>query len=81
MIAIQPDLSQVARYRLSMPQNAVMEGEVLELKHLAMDHPTTGVIVGDMFYYIANAQFEKVNEDGSLAPEISAPTILKIDLK
>lgn len=81
LIAIQPDLSQVARYRLSMPQNAVMEGEVLELKHLAMDHPTTGVIVGDMFYYIANAQFEKVNEDGSLAPEISAPTILKIDLK
>ncbi|SNT39897.1 SMP-30/Gluconolaconase/LRE-like region-containing protein [Ekhidna lutea] len=81
LIAIQPDLSQVARYRLSMPQNAVMESEILELNHSAMDHPTTGVIVGDTFYYIANAQFEKVNEDGSLAPEISAPTILKIDLK
>ena len=81
LITIQPDLAQVAKYRLSQPQNAIMEAEVLELNHSAMDHPTTGVIVGDEFYYVANAQFEKVNEDGSITSEISAPTILKIKLK
>ncbi|WP_424963672.1 SMP-30/gluconolactonase/LRE family protein [Ekhidna sp.] len=82
LIAIQPDLSQVAKYKLSQYQDAIIEGEVLEINHSSMDHPTTGVLVDDSFYYIANAQFEKVGEDGSLeVSEVSAPVILKLDLK
>ena len=30
--------------------------------------PTTGVLVGDDFVYVANAQFESFDEDGSLWP-------------
>lgn len=83
LIAIQPDLSQVAQYRLSQPQDAIMKADILEVNHPEMDHPTTGVLVGNSFYYVANAQFEKVNEDGSLisTDEVHAPVILKLDLK
>lgn len=83
LIGIQSDLKRVTRYRLSMPLDAVMEEKVLDINHPMMDHPTTGVLIGDEFYYIANAQFEKVNEDGSLVPmsQMTDPTILKIKLK
>jgi sugar lactone lactonase YvrE len=82
LIAIQPDLAQVAKYQLSRPTDAIMNSEVLEKDHPKMDHPTTGVLVGDEFYYVANAQFEKVGKDGTLViSEISAPVILKLSLK
>lgn len=82
LVAIQPDLAQVTKYQLSQPVDAIVSGEVLEKNHSQMDHPTTGVLVGDDFYYVANAQFEKVGKDGTLViSEISAPVILKLSLK
>lgn len=80
LLGVQPGLSRVAQFDLSMPMDAIMEQIVLDENHPQMDHPTTGVLVGDDFYYVANAQFEKVNEDGTISQSLSKPIILKINL-
>jgi hypothetical protein len=40
---------------------------VLERAHPAFDEPTLGVVVGDDFYYIADGQWERFGEDGTVA--------------
>ncbi len=44
--------------------------------------PTSGVIVNDTFYYVANAQFGSFNKDGSLFPmeRLFEPVVLKVKL-
>jgi hypothetical protein len=47
-----------------------------------MNVPTNGVLVGDEFFYVANAQFDDVNPDGTLKTEkLSEPAILKLKLR
>jgi len=60
LIAIQPfeEFRKVARYHLSPGQDAIAKIETLEASHPMFKQPTTGVIVGDDFYYIANAQLQ-----------------------
>ncbi len=54
---------------------------VLEMNHPLMKIPTTGVIVGDDFYYVANANFRAVRADGTLDPALlTDPAILKLKL-
>lgn len=74
--------NSVNRYRLDDAMTRVLMTEVLETNHPLMNVPTTGVIVGDEFYYVANAQFDAVKPDGSLAVEaLSEPAILKLKLR
>lgn len=46
-----------------------------------MDNPTTGELIGDDFYYLANAQFGKFDENG-LYPldKLYEPIVLKVKL-
>ena len=56
--------------------------EVLEQNHPLMRSPTTGVIVENAFYYVANANFDAVQPDGSLAAgALVEPAILKLPLR
>lgn len=82
LIAIQPDLKRVSRCRLDDSGLAVTGCETLEQNHPLFAHPTTGVIVDGVFYYIANSQFDSVGPDGSLPPldQLHEPVILKIKL-
>lgn len=73
--------NSVNRYRLDETLTRVVLTEVIEANHPLMAVPTTGVIVGDEFYYVANAQFDFVNRDGSLMTDkLSEPAILKLKL-
>ena len=81
LIGIQADINTITRYYLNDEGNGISKVETLEANHPKMDHPTTGVIVNDEFYYVANAQFQKVNDDGTIDQRLSDPTILKIKLK
>ncbi|MEQ8425043.1 MAG: SMP-30/gluconolactonase/LRE family protein [Cyclobacteriaceae bacterium] len=81
LIGIQADLNTVTRYYLNEDGSGIHKVETLDMNHPKMDHPTTGVLVNDSFYYVANAQFQKVNEDGSITKELSDPTILKLELR
>lgn len=74
---------QVKQFVLNSDQSAVSEIKILEKNHPMMNRPTTGVLVEDDFYYVANAQFDSFNEDGSLFPleKLFELVILKINLK
>lgn len=59
LVAIQPfDAQKVVRYVLDKRQEEVTSIELLEADHPLMSQPTTGVVVGRDFYYIANSQLQ-----------------------
>jgi hypothetical protein len=60
LIAVQPFAEQkkLVRYYLDKDANVVTRAEVIESEHTLFNQPTTGVIVGKDFYYIANSQLQ-----------------------
>lgn len=58
---------RVVRLTLSAAGDRVVRSEVLERAHPAFDEPTLGVVVDDDFYYIADGQWERFGEDGTVA--------------
>ena len=82
LIGVLQDENSVVRYYLDRKMEKVERVEILEKNHPMMNLPTTGVIVGDEFYYIANAQFGSFNEDGSLFPmdKLYELVVLKLTL-
>lgn len=60
LIAIQPfdEFRKVARFRLTPALDGVAGIDTLEGSNPVFRQPTTGVIVGEDFYYIANAQLQ-----------------------
>ena len=53
--------------------------EVLEANHPHFGEPTLGVVVGDVFYYVANSQWANFGADGPTRPvdELPHPIVLK----
>ncbi len=60
LIAVQPfaERRKVVRYFLDKKADAVSKVEVIEPEHPLFIQPTTGVMVGKDFYYIANSQLQ-----------------------
>jgi len=58
---------RVVRLTLDVAGDRVICSEVLERAHPAYDEPTLGVLVGSDFYYIADGQWERFGEDGTVA--------------
>ena len=60
LVVIQPfeEFRKVARLHLSPGHDAIARIETLEASHPLFQQPTTGVIAGQDFYYIANAQLQ-----------------------
>jgi hypothetical protein len=51
-----------------------VSGAVIERGYPVVQQPTTGVIVGSRFYYIANSQYGRLDDrDGPLAPQPGTP--------
>jgi len=75
-------MTSVRRHRLDEKNTRVLSTDVLETNHPLFDTPTTGIIVGSDFYYVANGQFRAVQKDGSLLPldQLNEPAILKLHL-
>jgi len=69
LVGVQNGLSRVVRLFADHSGLGVDMLEILEANNPALDMPTTGVVVGDEFYYIANAALSAFREDGTLAPE------------
>jgi hypothetical protein len=82
LIGIQSDSRQVIQLMLNENGTGFKAGKVLERQHPMMNRPTTGVLVQDQLYYIANAQFDNFNDDGSLFPmeRMYEPVILKVSV-
>ena len=76
LIGVQgiPSLARVARFTLSPDGRSVTAGAVLERAQRIVVQPTTGTIVGSRFYYIANSQYGRLdNNGGSFAPQSGVP--------
>jgi hypothetical protein len=68
LVAVQTDLFRIARFVLTADLRGVQRGEILEAHNPLFREPTTGVVVGDDFYYIATCQYNSFNPDWSVPP-------------
>jgi len=62
LVGIQnPDLhpGRVMRYYLNPAMDTIIRAQVLEAYNPSFDIPTTGTLVGDFLYFMANTQIEK----------------------
>jgi hypothetical protein len=86
LIGVQhlPGLEQVARYDLAPDGRSIRHIDILERADSLLHLPTTGAIVGNHFYYIANSQFDRLSDDNRLAPASRSPvppsTVRVLDL-
>lgn len=82
LVCIQNGLNRIARVHLTPTGDAVEWLDIVEYGNPHFILPTTGVFVGDWFYYIANSQAYSVNRDGTLFPleQLKEIVILKTKL-
>jgi len=86
LIGVQgiPTLQRVVRYALSADGRQLTSSAVLERGQPVVNQPTTGVLVGSRFYYIANSQYGRLNDRSQLAPQTGSPVrtaVRVIDLR
>ena len=86
LVAVQgiPTMARVVRYELSRDGRHIESARVLERGPGVVDEPTTGVIVGRRFYYIANSQYGRLSDTGPLTPSTGPPkrtAVRVIDLR
>jgi len=76
LIAVQglPTMARVVRYELSPNGDRITAAAVIERGQPVVVEPTTGVLVGSRFYYIANSQYGRLDERGTLEPRKGPPT-------
>lgn len=62
LIAIQngPMVPRIVRFVLNSEGTAIVAMDILERRNPLFDGITTGVLVGDQLYYVANSQLDKV---------------------
>jgi hypothetical protein len=66
---LSPDLKQLQRFA------------VIEANNPLFDEPTLGAVIKDTFYFIANSQWGKVDDNGKLAPAESLQHTLVMKVK
>lgn len=80
LIAHQGD---IVRYYLNETGDSIIKKEIIERNNPLFEIPTTGEIAGDEYYYIANAQLRKIDNDGFAFPDeqLDSVYILKTNLE
>lgn len=66
----RPDLISLLKHHLPLwnrPSYSVKASKIIESGNPLFMFPTTGVIVGDLFYYIANSQIPLLQNDGVIS--------------
>jgi len=83
LVCMQNGLNRISRFYLNPAGDTVERLEIVETRNPHFILPTTGVFVGDWFYYIANSQAYCINRDGTLFPpeQLKDVVILKTELK
>jgi sugar lactone lactonase YvrE len=80
LIGIQNSLGKPRVVRIHLDRPHV---EILESKNERFDMPTTGVVVSDAFYFIANTGLRSFNADHTIWPaeKLADPVMMKIQLR
>ncbi len=70
LIAVQNGTNPLrcTQYFLDKGQTKIMAFKILDRKHPSFGEPTTGVLAGKTFYYIANSQWDGYKDDHSIKP-------------
>lgn len=74
--------SRIMKFELNPVYDTVTKATIVESDHPSHNIPTTGVIVGSDFYYIANSQLQSFTPDGKIFPDeqLEPTTILKLPI-
>ncbi|MDO1450414.1 SMP-30/gluconolactonase/LRE family protein [Rhodocytophaga aerolata] len=75
---------RIIQMHLNPTYNGLTKVDVLEANHPLFEKiPTTGVVVGNAFYFIANSQLRSMDEQGNILPldQLQETVILKLTLK
>lgn len=72
---------RVARFYLDHRASAITRAKVLDCNHPIYQWPTTGVVVGDSFFYIANSQFGSFNGEQRSFPEAHLHKVVVMRVK
>jgi glyoxylase-like metal-dependent hydrolase (beta-lactamase superfamily II) len=84
LIAVQNGgLRKITRFYLNKNQDEIISSKALEAYHPLFNLPTTGVIIGEYFYYIANSQIREYDKEGRLLSldKLEETKILKVKLQ
>lgn len=78
LIGVHPQEGVVRRYRLDAAGTTIVDADLLAEDDPELDDPTTGVVVDDRFYYVANSQFGRL--DGGALPPVDAldPVVIAV---
>jgi hypothetical protein len=84
LLAVQNGVnpSRVIRLFLNRDLSRVERFETIEANNPLFDEPTLGVLVKDVFYFIANSQWGAIDRKGQLAApdKLKEPVVLKLKL-
>ncbi len=82
-IAHQSNLGGVFQYYLNEHHDSITSSRIIESDNPYFEIPTTGEIAGDEYYYIANAQLRRFDENDVIFPDekLDSVYILKARLK
>ncbi len=74
--------NRVVRFELNETGDRIDRAVVLESNHPLYNIPTTGVLDGKHFYYIANSQLRSYDQNGKIFPadKLQSVKILKLKL-
>jgi hypothetical protein len=84
LVAVQnanPAPDRVVRLFLSADGRRAERAQVLEANHPLYALPTTGVVVGDELFYVANTQIDRMGADGQLTPGAKLRDLIFLRLK
>jgi sugar lactone lactonase YvrE len=79
LVAVQmvAAVERVVRFGLDASGMRVMRAEVLERAHPAYRYPTTGVVVDDALYYVANPGWDRLKDDNTVqTADAPSPTVI-----
>jgi len=72
---------RVARFYLDDSAESVTRGAVLDCNHPVYQWPTTGVVVGDSLFYIANSQYGSFDNEHRTFPRSKLRKVVVMKLK
>ena len=79
LVAVQmaASVERVVRLVLDRTGWRVLRADVLERAHPAYRSPTTGTIIRDSLYYVANPGWDRLEDNGNVKPaEVPSPTVI-----
>lgn len=83
LVAVQNGLGRISRFYLNQKGDGIVKYEIIESNNPNFIIPTTGAVVNEDFYYLANSQLGSFSPEGRIFPmdKLKKVIVLKAALK